>query len=166
MDQILRRVTRLAPFLLGVVVTTTPVAGQTGTATATISVTATVLSFCTLTAQPLPFCNYSNVALNGTASLTATCTNVSAYTIALDLGTGTGATVAARKMTLNTNTLSYALYQDSAHTLPWGPTTGTNSEAGTGNGAAQTLTVYGVIAAGQYVPVGTYTDTVTATISF
>jgi spore coat protein U-like protein len=154
--------------LLALVVGTTPVSGQTATATATISVTATVSSFCTITAQPLPFGTYVNVALNGTASLGVTCTNGSAYTVVLDLGVGTGATVASRKMTLNTGTavLGYALYQDSARSVAWGPTVGTNSEAGTGTGALQTLTVYGTITAGQFVPVGNYTDTVTATINF
>jgi spore coat protein U-like protein len=166
MKKILWRVPRLAPFLLALIVGTTPVSGQTSTATATISVTATVLSFCTITAQPLPFGNYSNVSLNGTASLAVTCTNGSAYTVILDLGTGTGATVAARKMTLNTSTLSYGLFQDSGRTVAWGPTVGTNSEAGTGNGLTQTLTVYGNIPAGQFVTTGNYTDTVTATINF
>ena len=44
-------------------------------------------------------------------------------------------------------TVAYGLYQDSAHTTNWGKTNGTDTESGTGNGSAQTLTVYGHIAA-------------------
>lgn len=59
-------------------------------------------------------------------------------------------------------TLAYALYQDSAHTINWGNTVST----GTGNGSAQTLTVYGEVPAGQSVTPGAYTDTITATITY
>jgi spore coat protein U-like protein len=165
--QNLWHLSRISPFLLALVIGTTPVSGQTSTATATISVTATVLSSCTLTAQPLAFGNYSAVILNATTTLSVTCTNGSAYTVALDLGTGSGATVSARKMTYNTtNTLNYGLYQDSGHATIWGNTTGTNTEAGTGTGSLQTLTVYGSIPASQFVVPGSYSDTVTATITF
>jgi spore coat protein U-like protein len=37
---------------------------------------------------------------------------------------------------------------------------------GTGNGAIQALTVYGQTPAGQYVSPGSYTDTITATITY
>jgi spore coat protein U-like protein len=48
----------------------------------------------------------------------------------------------------------------------WGNTVGTDTVAGTGNGAAQALTVYGQIAAGLYVTPGSYTDTITATVTY
>jgi spore coat protein U-like protein len=38
--------------------------------------------------------------------------------------------------------------------------------SGTGNGNAQTLTVYGQLPAGQYVTPGAYADTITATITY
>ena len=63
-------------------------------------------------------------------------------------------------------TLAYALYQDSAHTINWGNTVGTDTVSGTGNGSAQTLTVYGEVPAGQSVTPGAYTDTITATITY
>jgi spore coat protein U-like protein len=63
-------------------------------------------------------------------------------------------------------TLSYALYQDSSHTTNWGNTVGTDTKSGSGNGSAQTLTVYGNLGGNQYPTPGSYSDTITATISY
>jgi spore coat protein U-like protein len=62
--------------------------------------------------------------------------------------------------------LNYELFRDSARTLNWGNTIGTDTVAGTGNGLAQTLTVYGRILGSQLVAPGAYTDTVTATLTY
>jgi spore coat protein U-like protein len=60
-------------------------------------------------------------------------------------------------------TLNYQLFIDAARTTNWGNTTG-NELTGTGN---TNVTVYGQIAAGQFIAPGTYTDTITsATTSF
>ena len=84
----------------------------------------------------------------------------------VDDGLATGATVTTRKMQGPTGgLLNYALTQDAGHTINWGNTTGT-WEAGTGNGAAQTITVYGQVAAGQTPPVGAYSDLITATVNY
>lgn len=64
------------------------------------------------------------------------------------------------------NLLAYALYSDSGRTTNWGNTVSTDTVPGTGNGSAQTLTVYGRIAAAQYVTPGSYADTITATITY
>jgi spore coat protein U-like protein len=58
------------------------------------------------------------------------------------------------------------LYRDSARSLTWGQTVGTDTAAGTGTGAAQTLTVYGRVAPQNTPAAGTYTSTVTATVTF
>ena len=139
---------------------------RAATATSSIAVSATVLSFCTISASPLAFGNYSNVVLNATTSLAVTCTVGTTYNVGLDLGQGSGATTAVRRMTLNTGTLAYALYSDAARSVVWGNTVGTNTVAGTGNGTAQTLTVYGQIPGSQAVAPGAYVDTVTATITY
>ena len=147
----------------------TPLHAQAGTATASMAVSATVLSYCTISTTTLPFGSYNQVLLNGTATLSIVCTLNSPYNVGLDIGTGTGATAAARKMTMGSYLLTYGLYSDTGHSTVWGPTIGTNTVTGTGTGilaTPQTLTVYGQIPANQLVPAGTYNDTVTATITF
>ena len=139
---------------------------RAATATSAIAVTATVLSFCSITALPLAFGNYNNALVNATTALAVTCTVGTTYNVGLDLGLGTGATVAQRRMTFNTSQLAYGLYVDAAHTMAWGNTIGTNTLAGTGSGLVQTITVYGQIPAGQAVAPGVYTDTVMATITY
>jgi len=145
-----------------------PGAGQASTiVSTTFSVTATVSSVCVISAVALAFGTYSSVVLNGTTTVTPTCTSGTTYNIGLDVGQGSGATVAVRKMTLSAgNTLNYSLYSDTNHSVVWGPTIGTNTVTGTGNGAAQPLTVYGQIPGSQYPIVGSYTDTVTATVTY
>ena len=141
-------------------------AAQATTMTSTIAVSATVLSFCTIVALPLAFGNYSQAAAAATTTLTVTCTSGTTYNVGLDAGIGTGATVAARKMSYLTNTLTYGLYTDAGHSAVWGNTVGTNTSAGTGTGLVQTLTVYGLIPANQAVTPGAYLDTVTASITY
>lgn len=59
--------------------------------------------------------------------------------------------------------LGYELYSDAARANLW--TTAT-LVAGTGTGTAQTINVYGRIAALQNVPAGAYADVVVATVNF
>jgi spore coat protein U-like protein len=62
--------------------------------------------------------------------------------------------------------LGYALFSDASRTVNWGQTIGTDTVTGTGNGAAQAITVYGQATAGQFVAPGAYTDTITATVTY
>lgn len=123
---------------------------------------ATEAQTCSAAVSTLNFGTYTGTVLNGTASGTVTCAG--AWTMALNAGTGVGATETARKMTGPAGkTLNYQLFTDSARTNNWGNTTG-NELTGTGN---TNITVYGQMAAGQSPTPGTYTDTVTsATASF
>jgi spore coat protein U-like protein len=139
-----------------------------GTANTTFSVTATVVTTCSITATNMSFGNYSGALLSATATLNATCSTGTPYTIGLNAGTGTLATVALRKMksTVGAEELNYTLSQDSAHTINWGNTPPTDTVAGTGNGAVQPHTVFGQIPASQFVQAGEYSDTITATLAF
>jgi spore coat protein U-like protein len=135
--------------------------------TATFTVTATIVKNCSVTATTLAFGNYSaGVVKNATSTITVTCTNTTTYSVGLNAGLGNGATDTNRKMQYGTNMLDYALYQDSAYSINWGSNVGVSTEAGTGTGVAQPLTVYGQIAAGQFVTPGSYTDTITATVTY
>ena len=102
-----------------------------------------------------------------TSTVSVTCTNTTPYNVGLSAGLATGATVVTRSMTGPASALlGYQLYRDSAHSLNWGITIATDTLAGTGNGSAQPLTVYGLVPAGQYVAPGTYSDTITATVTY
>jgi spore coat protein U-like protein len=137
------------------------------TATTTFQVTATVQATCLISATNLSFGTYTGAVVNSTSSITVTCTNTTPYNIGLNAGTATGATVSTRKMSGPAGALlAYSLTQDAAHTINWGNTVGTDTVAGTGNGSAQTLTVFGQTAAGQFVTPGAYVDTITATITY
>lgn len=148
-----------------------PIAASAGTATATFAVTANVNDTCGVAATPLTFGTFDptgGTTQDGTSTLTVLCTNSTPYEIGLDAGSGPGATVAVRKMTdLASNTLDYSLYQNASRTVLWGNTVGSNTLAGTGTGAQQTLNVYGRILSGQAAaPVGAYLDTVTVNINY
>jgi spore coat protein U-like protein len=62
--------------------------------------------------------------------------------------------------------VNYSLYSDSARNNVWGTTIGSNTVAATGNGAAQSYTVFGRIPAQTTPAPGAYTDTVTVTVTY
>jgi spore coat protein U-like protein len=127
-----------------------------------MSVTLVISAGCTISASALTFPGSSVLSstIDGTTTVTATCTNTTPYNIGLDQGSGTGATVATRYMTASGVTVSYSLYQDSGHGTVWGVTQGTNTLSETGNGSAQSWTVYGEVFSQTSVKPGTYSDTV------
>jgi spore coat protein U-like protein len=125
-----------------------------------------VQSTCIIAATPLTFGTYTGAVSNSTSTVTVTCTNTTPYTVGLNPGSASGATVTTRQMTgPGSALLNYALFSDSLRSVNWGNTTG-SWVSGTGSGAAQALTVYGQVAAGQYVAPGAYTDTITATVTY
>ncbi|HLH91093.1 MAG TPA: spore coat U domain-containing protein [Xanthobacteraceae bacterium] len=139
------------------------------TATTTFSVSVTLAATCTInSASALSFGNQGILATNvdQTSTIQVTCTNTTPYNIGLDAGTGSGATVAARLMTASGATVTYSLYQDSAHSNVWGNSIGTNTVAGTGNGTGQSYTVYGRVPPQTTPAPGTYSDTVTVTVTY
>ncbi|GAA0850284.1 Csu type fimbrial protein [Cupriavidus pauculus] len=137
----------------------------------TFTASANVISDCNISATPLDFGAVGLLAGNhdATSTLTVQCTQGAPYSIALNAGVGSGATVAARRMTRSggTQMVAYQLFSDANRTQPWGDgTQGTTAVSGTGNGVARTITVYGRVP-GQTTPqAGSYADTVTATITY
>ena len=147
------------------------------TTTANLSVTATVTSTCVVATTTVAFGIYDPSAgspTDATGAVTVTCTPLMTYSIALGAGANPSTTgnVNTRRMLANASDyLPYQLYLDAGHTTVWGdgangssvnPTTGTFSADGT----AQSKNVYGRVTAGQYVPTGSYVDTVLATITY
>ncbi len=137
------------------------------TATAMFSVTATVVKSCTVSATNLAFGNYTGAQVRSTSTITATCTSSTTYTVGLNAGTATGATVTNRSMTgPGSALLHYSLFNNSGYTTNWGNTAATHWVSGTGNGTGQKLTVYGQIPVAQYVTPGSYADTITVSVSY
>lgn len=104
--------------------------------------------------------------VDASATFDVQCTNTTAYNVGLDAGTTTGGSIATRKMDSGSATVDYEMYSDSGRTTNWGETVGTDTVAGTGNGAVQTLTVYGRVPAQTTPAAGTYTDLVTITVTY
>jgi spore coat protein U domain-containing protein, fimbrial subunit CupE1/2/3/6 len=93
------------------------------------------------------------------------CTNTTPYTIGLDAGTTTGATVSQRLLANGAATINYNIYSDSGFTTVWGNSGGA-LVGSTGTGADQTFPVYGKVTAQTTPAPGTYTDTVTVTVTY
>jgi spore coat protein U-like protein len=138
-----------------------------GTATTTFQVTATVNATCLISAGVLAFGTYTGALAAASSTVTATCTNTTPYNVGLDPGTFAAATTSTRRMTgPDALGLGYSLFRDAGHTLNWGDVVATDTLAGTGNGSAQALTVYGQVPAGEFVKPGSYADTITAIVTF
>jgi spore coat protein U-like protein len=143
--------------------------------TATLTVSATVNASCTISTAAVAFGSYDpivsnkSVALNGQGTVTTICTKGSAAKIILSQGAnaagGSSDATPLRQMASGAARLPYFLYQDTGRSIIWGNTTAT-ARSDTGTGLASTLTVYGQIPANQFKPVGSYADTVVATVSF
>jgi spore coat protein U-like protein len=126
-----------------------------------LATSATVTANCTVSTTPLAFGNVDSTSasnVDATGGLSITCTNGSAWTASAGVGAGSGASYASRKMTAGS----------AARTTVWGDgTASTGTIGGTGNGSAQSVTVYGRVGGGQNgVPVGSYADTVAVTITY
>ncbi|HEY9234788.1 MULTISPECIES: Csu type fimbrial protein [Phenylobacterium] len=147
-----------------------PLTALAATTTTTFPVSATVLTACSVTALPLAFGAYdptSTTPLDAETTLTVLCTAGTSFTVGLNAGAASGATVTTRAMTKGTDTLDYALFQEAARTNNWGNTPASDTPAATtATALPNTLTVYGRVAAEQNVPLGAYSDTITVTVNY
>ena len=140
-----------------------------GTASATMGVSTTVNSNCLISTTALAFPVYDPTAAADTTSsstITVKCNKNSVVSIAINGGSSASDT--ARTMLLTgQDPLNYALYSDAAYLKNWGTTAGAQSATGTGLNSGVVLTVHGKIFMNQYTAgVGTYNDTVTATVTY
>jgi spore coat protein U-like protein len=147
-------------------------ATQAADATGVVNITASVTTDCSVGASTLAFGTVASATIqagnvDATGTVAITCTSGTNYTVKLDVGAGTGASFASRKMTAGANLLNYSIYNTAGHTTVWGDgTTSTVTVAGSGSGSAQSLTAYGRIFAGQTPNAASYTDTVNVTVSY
>ncbi len=138
------------------------------TATTTFNVTANVPNTCSVTAVDLAFGSYVGTAdVLGTTTVTVKCTSGLDYDVGLDDGLNYSACSSHRCMKHGTaDYLNYELYSDSARTTRWGHTIPTDTVSGTGTGADQPLTVYGLLPLGQNLIGGDYLDTIQVTVTY
>jgi spore coat protein U-like protein len=67
----------------------------------------------------------------------------------------------------SSNYLNYEIYSDSSRTTVWGNSGGSLVALGAApSKTARNVTAYGRVTANQDVPAGSYSDTVTATVTF
>ena len=144
-------------------------AASAATATGSFSVTMTITAECKVqSTNTLAFGSDGVLDANvdATATMGVQCTNTTPYNVGLNAGTASGATVTTRQMTNGAAAVNYALYSDSGRTTNWGNTVSTDTVAGTGNGAVQTLTVYGRVPAQTTPAPQAYSDTITVTVTY
>lgn len=149
-------------------VTTTT--AQATTSSTTFTVTASISSSCAFTTQALAFGTYNGTAaVTATATVAPTCTNNTAYSFVLNetsdsalghyyLSNGGSTTNAA-------NMVYFKIGTENTVATPI-TNAATPSLAGTGNGAAQSLTFYGVIPAQTGKNTGSYSRTLTWVITY
>lgn len=147
--------------------------GGTGPIDQTLAFTAEaqVAPGCTVltAAAPLDFTGGSPVTASRTGTIGAvtginlTCRRRTAWQVGLDRGLHhDGAT---RRMSNGSAFLRYELRQ-TASGIAWGDTLHVDTLAGTGTGAAQSLTVHGHVADQPVVQAGRYRDTVKVTVTY
>jgi len=149
---------------------------QAATTDNTFSVTAKTVGKCTISANELAF----NTAIptpieknwDASNTLTVICSTTTPYSIGLNDGQGNGATCGDRRMTkiggAPTDTLKYQLHTDAARSIIFGKAGSTCpiEVEGTGSGAEQFITVYGRIPTQSTTVQGSFSDTITATVTF
>lgn len=153
-------------------------------ATQNLTVSASVANNCTIATTAVAFGSYDPIVANaaaganlnnGAGKVTVTCTKKSSG-VTLALGNGSNFAAGARRMTDGTDMLAYELYQppsavpSTACTFPgttvWNGTNTLAPAAAAFDGTAKDFFVCGTIAKGQNVQVGSYADTVVATVNF
>jgi len=141
-------------------------------ATASLTVSASVSKNCTITTAPVAFGNYDSVVSNATAPLDGTGTVIvtcpKGAVAKVGLNQGGNAQGATRRMAGSAaEYLTYELYKDAGHAAVWGNTAADALDIPAAvNQNPQSFPVYGRVAAAQSAAVGTYTDTVVATVNF
>ena len=125
-------------------------------------------------ASGVAFGNYDPFAGGATTSngtLDFHCTGVGSGTVeaTVDLSKGSSPTYTPRTMLNGLTAMNYNLYVDSFGLVIWGDGTGGSfpyGPFGVANNQTVTLTIYGQIPAGQDLPPGSYSDTITASVNF
>ena len=159
---------------------------EAGTYTlATVSVSTTVSANCTVTTNPLNFGAYDPIGTQqtnnldvGTNQISIACVQGSAPSIAFNLGLNASGSTRRMKNTSATDYLTYELYQPPGSTpntscnfggalVVWGSSGGNLfTPSAPPSKASRSFFICARVPAAQDPSVGTYNDTVTATVNF
>jgi spore coat protein U-like protein len=136
----------------------------------TFDVTLTIQPGCEVTAaNNLDFgtISFLDTAITQSVDFTIRCSSGTNGTISLDDGSGASGTVTLRTLESGANSVQYGLYTSAAYSTYWGDGTGGSSTViHNGTGSATNLTIYGQIPLQGLPPAGTYSDTVTVTVTY
>jgi spore coat protein U-like protein len=148
-------------------------AGSTST---NVGVTTTVIANCTVTSAPIAFGNYDSLSATpatATGSLVLTCSQGATPSIAV--GLGGNAAGSQRNMSDGTNMLPYSVLRPTSNAAGASCAGAVTDYPDTAPGfaltaapstAPRTFNLCGSIAPGLSVPIGSYSDTVLATVTF
>lgn len=138
--------------------------------TAEFDVSITVENSCTIAVTDLDFGTVSDLTSAQDAATTGsvTCTGATPVSVAFNAGTVAGSSLASRLLGFGAETITFNLYRDAGRTEVLGDGTGgTVTIDFTSTGGADALSVFGRTAAGQNPkPAGTYSSTITATVTW
>ncbi len=131
----------------------------------TFQVTSSIPGTCSAAAATeLAFDAYHGAQKDESGAITVVCTAGTTYEVELNDGLHYSQPSRRMKHDAAAYYLNYELYRDAGRTSRWG-----SDDAGdlhmTSDGAAQVITVYGRIPAGQTGPIGNYADTITVTVT-
>ncbi len=151
--------------------TTPPTAAQCAasgqSSTHYFEITANFANTCFIsTATDLDFGAVGNLATqrDQTSAISLRCPTGTPWRLGLNNGSHAAGSV--RRMSGPGGYIQYELYRDAGRTQRWGNTPGTDTGNGTGTGALETRTVYGRVPSQANPGAGTYSDTVTVTLTF
>jgi spore coat protein U-like protein len=135
-----------------------------------------LLSTCTVATTGITFPAYASPGSansDSTGDVAVTCTatllaGTGSYTIAISTGSGA---FTNRTLISGTHFLNYNLYTDSARSIVWGDGTGGTQTVSDSylillTPTTRHYTAYGRVPGSQNKPAGTYTDTVTVTVTY
>lgn len=131
------------------------------------TVTANVQPACTVTATDMNFGNaglLDSAVHDGTSVVSVQCVNGTAWKIGLD--NGLHAVGSTRRMQGPGGFVDYELYRDNGRSQRWGNNPGVDTVNGSGTGSAQNQTVYGRVPTQITPSAGTYSDTITVTVTY
>ena len=148
--------------ILALVMVTAEILLQAGLARASCSLGGAAVAFGSYDAlSPLPF--------DTIGSMVFQC-NQKDHNVMITLSKGNSSSYATRRMVNGSQLLFYNLYRDAGWTIVWGDGSGGSQAYIINNPQPNnrdiTLPIFGRIPPGQNVNVGTYTDTITVTLTY